>query len=52
MNDYQGCILGRQGRAGKNRGKGGAGRGQNRQVGRKGRMLREGLRLGLVWGGG
>ena len=30
----------------------GAGRGQNQQVGRKGRMLREGLRLGLVWGGG
>jgi hypothetical protein len=41
------CILGRQGRARMNMGKG-----QNRQVGRKGRMLREGLRLGLVWGGG
>jgi hypothetical protein len=34
------------------KGTGGGGSGQHQQVGRKGRMLREGLRLGLVWGGG
>lgn len=51
MNDYQVVYLGA--REGPER-KGGrvVGCGQNQQVGRKGRMLREGLRLGLVWGGG
>jgi len=51
MNDYQVVYLGA--REGPER-KGGRGavRGQNQLVGRKGRMLREGLRLGLVWGGG
>lgn len=51
MNDCQVVYLGA--REGPERiGGRGAGRGQNQQVGRKGRMLREGLRLGLVWGGG
>lgn len=51
MNDYQVVYLGA--REGPERKEGrGAGRGQNQLVGRKGRMLREGLRLGLVWGGG
>lgn len=50
MNDYQVVYMGaREGPEGKREWEGG---GQNQQVGRKGRMLREGLRLGLVWGGG
>ncbi len=51
MNDYQVVYLGAREGPGRKEGRG-AGRGQNQQVGRKGRMLREGLRLGLVWGGG
>ena len=51
MNDYQVVYMGAREGPGRIGGRG-AGRGQNQQVGRKGRMLREGLRLGLVWGGG
>jgi hypothetical protein len=45
------CIHVSQGRGRRGRGNRG-GSGRNQQVGRKGRMLREGLRLGLVGGGG
>jgi hypothetical protein len=51
MNDYQVVYLGAREGPERIGGRGGGTRTEPAS-GRKGRMLREGLRLGLVWGGG